>query len=358
MPTFPSRSAVAALLAVTAAAIAVPRLAGWIPADQLLEFAGFVLAAIPVACLGLHEAAAANRSVVPPSFVVTFASLMLFGPHAASCVAAAATVATALVTVPVKLVRLPIAVAVIIAATESAGFAYQLAARLPAVTGWLLLAASVGAAVAAYHVVRGGLSDVIVPLITRQPIDRTWPQRALAGSSVYFLAAGAGAVVFEVIDRRAWNIAPVVGVALIFAYRTYSDYGRRLAEDRRRREVVGHLEQGISVLDHVGRVALWDDALEHLLQCSSRHAVGRFLIDAVPSLVNSDLPRALKETLADKSPRTLNHLKVTAGTTTRIVQVKLLPVVDGIALLWQDVTERDSGRQRAASKRRAAGAGG
>ena len=38
--------------------------------------------------------------------------------------------------------------------------------------------------------------------------------------------------------------------------------------------------------------------------------------------------------------RILNHLRLPAGTDARIVQVKVLPVADGVALLWQDVTER------------------
>ena len=139
---------------------------------------------------------------------------------------------------------------------------------------WPWLAVPVTAAVVAYHVAQGALANVVVPFIARRPVNRSWPKRALAGWPVYLLGACVAAAIVEVIDRQMWDLAPVVAAALFLAYRTYADYVHRLEEQHRRREVIDHLEQGMSVLDSDGRVTLWNDALERMLHCSSDRALG------------------------------------------------------------------------------------
>src|SRR5258708_8936456 len=96
----------------------------------------------------------------------------------------------------------------------------------------------------------------------------------------------------------------------------------------------------MSVLDREGRVTVWNDALERILRCSGDQALGRPLIEAVPTLGRPEVPRAIKETAADRKVRILNDLTLAVGTDTRTVQVRVLPVRGGVALLWQDVTER------------------
>jgi diguanylate cyclase (GGDEF)-like protein/PAS domain S-box-containing protein len=278
-------------------------------------------------------------AIMPPAFVLIFSSLMLFGPGVAMFVAAG-TLVPGFVASRAPRTRILIESAIVIAATQSAGLAYQSVGGVFGVSAWPWLVLPVAAAVVAYQLAQGALAGLVVPFIARRPINRSWLRRPLAGCPVYLLGAGVAAALVEVIARRMWNITPVIAAALFLAYRTYADYVRRLEEQDRRREVIDHLEQGMSVLDADGRVTLWSDALECMVRCSRDKAMGRPVTGAVPALARTELPRAIKETLADGKVRTLNPVKLGAGTDTRIVQVKVLPVAGGVALLWNDVTER------------------
>jgi diguanylate cyclase (GGDEF)-like protein/PAS domain S-box-containing protein len=342
MPSPPSRSSLVALASVFFGASLLPRFAGWVPPDRILELSGLVLTAMLTSCLSGRGPVPTDRAIMRPAFVIIFGSLMLFGPHVATLVAAAATLTPSLITARVTRDEMFIDTTIVIVATQAAGLAYLSAGGVPGVFLWPWLAIPVSAAVVAYHIAQGALADLVVPFVARRPVDRSWPRRALTGCPVYLLGAGAAAALVEVIDRRMWDIAPVVAASLFFAYRIYVDYMYRLEEEHRRREVIDYLEQGMSVLDRDGRITLWNDALERILQCSSDRALGHSLTDAVPALARTELPRAINGTIADRKARTLNHLRLSAASDARIVQVKVLPVAGGVALLWHDVTERTS----------------
>jgi diguanylate cyclase (GGDEF)-like protein/PAS domain S-box-containing protein len=132
----------------------------------------------------------------------------------------------------------------------------------------------------------------------------------------------------------------VAAVPLYFAYRAYCAHVNGTEDEHRRREVVESLEQGMSVVDSNGRVTLWNDALERIVGCPRERALGRSLVRAVPLLGKTELPRAVADALTNRSPRTLGHLGLPFATGARILQVKILPVVGGLTLLWHDVTER------------------
>ena len=51
----------------------------------------------------------------------------------------------------------------------------------------------------------------------------------------------------------------------------------------------------MSVVDGNGRITLWNDALERILDCPRERALGRSLAGAVPALGKTDLPRAISE---------------------------------------------------------------
>jgi diguanylate cyclase (GGDEF)-like protein/PAS domain S-box-containing protein len=339
MPT-PSRSTVAALASVFIGASVLPRLAGWAEPDRMYGLAVLVLAAMITSCFRVQEPATTDRTIMPPAFVIVFVSLMLFGPHVAMFVAAASVLTPAFVFGRTPGSQMITDTVILVAATESAGLAYQWAGGVPGAFDWPWLAVPMASAVVAYHAVQGALAKIVVPFVMRREIDRSWPPRALAGCPIYLLGAGVAAALVEVIDRGLWDLAPVVAGSLFFVYRIYADYVHRLEEEHRRREVIDYLEQGMSVLDRDGRVTLWNDALERMLHCAGDRALGRPLVEAVPALAKTDLPRAIKETVADRKPKVLNHLRLLAGTDARIVQVKVLPVAGGVALLWHDVTER------------------
>ncbi len=338
MPATPSRSTVLALASIFVGGVLLPRLAGWAQPDRIFELAGLVLAAIVVSWLRVHGPST-DRAIMPPDFIVVFAALLLLGPFVAISVAAAAALTPGFAGVRGSIRQLVVDTAIAVFATYSAGLMFLAVGDLPRLFEWPWLAAPIAGAVILYHLVQGALAQIIVPMVTRQPIDGSWPKRALAGCPVYLLGAGLAAALVEVIDRRMWDITPVIVVALFFAYRTYADYARRLQEEHRRREVIEHLEQGMSVLDQDGRVTLWNDALERMLHCSGDRAVGDLLVNAVPALSRSELPKAITDSLDDRQVRILNHLRLPVGSDARIVRVKVVPVGSNVTLLWHDVTE-------------------
>jgi diguanylate cyclase (GGDEF)-like protein/PAS domain S-box-containing protein len=341
MSVMPSRSAAATFVGLYAAAVAVPFFAGWTDLHRIVELAGLTLAAMLASCLRTQDPASTHRAIMPPAFVVIFSTLLLQGAYVAMIVAATATLTPGFVTRRTPRMQALVDTGVVFVAIESADLAHQwLAGFVPRVFLWPWLALPIAAAVVAYHLTQGVLTEVVVPLVRRRLVDRAWPKRALHGYSVYLLGAGVAIVLVQVIDRGLWNIAPVLGVALWLGYRLYADYVRRLDDEHRRLEVIDYLEQGMSVVDVNGYVTLWNDALERLLQCPADRALGRLLTDAVATLDKTDLPRAIQDTAEDRKPRMLNHLRLPAGNDARIAQVRVLPVTGGVALLWHDVTER------------------
>lgn len=340
MAALPPRHSVLALGSVAVGAVAGVRLAGWVPADRTIEVAVLIVGAVLTSCLRVQKASAADRAIMPPAFVPIVSSMMLFGPNVATIVAVAATLTTCSVTMRTAWLVTAIDTAIVICATQSAGFAYERTGGAVGVFLWPWTALPMIAAVLAYHVSQGLLAHVVVPAIRYRTLNREWISRALAGAPAYLLGAGVAATLVEVFDRALWDLAALLVASLFFAYLIYADYVRRLAEEHRRREVIDHLEQGMSVLDHDGRITLWNDALERILQCPHDRAAGWLLTDAVPSLTRTELPKAIADARSDGNPRILNHLRLQAGIETRILQVKVLPVADGLTLLWHDVTDR------------------
>ena len=73
---------------VTGAAVLLG-LTGWPQSDRVLEFSGVILAAILTSSVALLPSTAEDRGMMPPSFVIDFSALLLFGGSAALFVAAA-----------------------------------------------------------------------------------------------------------------------------------------------------------------------------------------------------------------------------------------------------------------------------
>ena len=157
---------------------------------------------------------------------------------------------------------------------------------------------------------------------------------------MYLVGASLAAAIVAILERRVWQLLPVVAGSLYFAYRLYVDYVTRLDEARHRLEVLGLLEQGMSVVDGDGRVTLWSDALESIVGCSRHRALHQTIADAVPALRGTEVPRAIAATLADRSPRTLPDVRMVSGKDARLLHVTIVPVASGAALLWRDITER------------------
>src|SRR5437867_3642257 len=88
---------VAAAAALTSGAGIVLGFIGTPQVAALVEFSGVTLAAILVSAFTIPQSGAKSGAVMPPSFVFTFAALLLFGRNAALLVAAACAVTSALV---------------------------------------------------------------------------------------------------------------------------------------------------------------------------------------------------------------------------------------------------------------------
>jgi diguanylate cyclase (GGDEF)-like protein/PAS domain S-box-containing protein len=104
--------------------------------------------------------------------------------------------------------------------------------------------------------------------------------------------------------------------------------------------VIESLEEGMAVVDNDGRVTLWNDALDRMLGCPRQRALGRSLADAVPALARTELRQAIDDALKSRTARTLTSVAVPSAGEARTLQVKIVPVRDGVTLLWHDVTER------------------
>ncbi|MGH9308171.1 MAG: PAS domain S-box protein, partial [Vicinamibacterales bacterium] len=347
MPKLPPLSRLVAVAAVFLIAVVIPHAAGWPQAGRPVELAALVLVAILASLLGVQQAAIGNRAIMPPAFVAIFCSLLLLDADVATLVATSAALAPALVDPRRAQPRLKLAgeVAIALVATQLAGLAYRSVGGIPGSLAWPWKAVPVVASVLAYVVAQGALAEVLVPYVARQPVNRSWPRNPLRGGPIYLVGATVAAALAELIDRRMWELLPVAVASLFVLYRTYADYVSRLEEVHRRREVIAFIEQGMSVVDSNGSVTLWNDALEHMLGCSRDRALGRRLDEAVPALGRTELPRTIRETLADRQPRTLAQVSLTCASQLRILQVKVLPVTGGVSLLWHDVTERTRAEQ-------------
>ena len=338
----PRLSSVVALAATVVAAVTLGHFSGWLESHRAIEFSCVVLAAILTSVLRTQHSTTADRAIMPPSFVINFGALLLFGLEAAMLVAGVGAIASG-VTAPDRAGargQMVLEGAVVLIATQVAGLCYQALGGTSRDFAWPWQGLPVATAVVAYHIARGALADVVVPLIARQPVNRSWPRNALRGCPIYLLGATVAVALVEVLRQEVWEVLPVAAVALFFAYRTYADYVNRLEEEHCRREVIESLEQGMSVVDGDGRVTHWNEALERIFGCPRERVLGRPLVSAVPALGRTELPRTIKDVLSDRCSRTLAQVTLPSGADTRILQVKVLPIVGGVALLWHDVTER------------------
>jgi diguanylate cyclase (GGDEF)-like protein/PAS domain S-box-containing protein len=344
MRQLPSTQGVVALVAIFAATVVLPPVAGWTHSDRAIELASLTLLSVLASLLRVHASAVKDRTVMAPAFVVTMTSLLMFGPYVAILMSGAGALAPGFLRPDRSFPRALslIYAAVVGVATASAGQIYQ---ALSSVSGagtavWPWEGAAIAAAVLGYCVVHGALVETVVPFVSRRPVNRSWPKNALRGSSTYFVGASVAAGLVAVAAARMWEVLPMAAAALFFLYRLYADYVSRLEEDHHRRQVVDFVEHGMSVLDPNGQVTIWNGALERMLGCSREQAVGRTLDAAAPAIARTELPKAIKDALKDAKSRTLGDIRIGTGAAARTLQVKVLPVAGGVTLLWHDVTER------------------
>jgi diguanylate cyclase (GGDEF)-like protein/PAS domain S-box-containing protein len=274
-----------------------------------------------------------------PFFVVEFISLLLFGPHLTMPVAAAGALARGWMAQPWRPWRVALDAATAIASVQAAGWAHRTLGGTIGDFTWPSQAVPMAAGVVAYALVTGASTGIVAPLFARRRIAWRSLWRLLHGGPLYVIGASIAAGLAEVFSARAWALLPVAAVPVCFAYLAYREYEKRLQHERRHRDVIDSMPQGICVVDSTGQVRLWNDALERMLNCPRERIIGHPL-RAVSGLADTELPRAVDVVVAGRTTRTLPQIAVPLAGGARLLQVTIVPGADDATLLWQDVTEQ------------------
>ncbi len=317
-------------------------LTAWPDPLRSLVFSSLILGAMLTASTSVQHYTAKDWATMPPSFVIDFASLLLLGPHPTAIVAAAGAVMQG-ITDPQdqhRYRRAAINIVTVVAAVQAGGALLHAVTDAIGLVTWPIKAVPIAAAVIGYCVVKSTLAEIVVPLLTKRPVNRSWAVSLVQGGQGYFIGASLAMGMVSIVNQQLWELVPVAVVPLYFAYRAYGVHVILLDEEHRRRDGNESLGQGISVVDNDGIVTLWNSGLERILDCSREQALGRSLVAAMPALAKTELPRAMADVLTTGTPRTLTHLLLPTPTGGRTLQVRVLPTDDGVTMLWDDVTER------------------
>src|SRR6266852_1243942 len=207
MPDRP-RSAVIAFAAIAIGAGVLLGFAGWPQPHRTLEFSGLILAAILTSALAMPQSTTKDWATMPLSFVFDFTSLLLLGPNATMLVATAGTVTHGLTDSPPSHPhrRLVLNAATVVVATQAAGLAHRALGGTMGHFVWPGQGVPIAAAVIAYCLVKSVAAEIIVPLLTKQPVNRSWPKTILEGCPNYFIGASLAVGLVEVIDHRPWEV--------------------------------------------------------------------------------------------------------------------------------------------------------
>jgi diguanylate cyclase (GGDEF)-like protein/PAS domain S-box-containing protein len=320
--------------------------AGWLPAGRTFEFCGLLLTAVLLSAL-VRPVSQRSSAALPLAATVEFTSLFIFGPHATLLVAASGTFGRAFAdpdrSEPAGRVIVNLATAV--AAIEAAGFVHGVLGGTLGHFSWPWQALPIAAAIMAYAVVHTVSAEIVAPLLRKASVNPEWATHLLRTTANHVIAAGLAVAFVELIDHRMWEVLPVVALPLACAYWAYADYIGRLEQDHRRLEVIESIDEGMAVVDSMGRVTLWSDALERILECPRHRVLGHVLVAAVPGLSKTELPRALADVQSTRVAKTLTQVPLPSVAGGRTVQIKVLPVADGVTLLWQNVSEQRQAEQ-------------
>ncbi len=266
---------------------------------------------------------------MPPSFVAELAALLALGPIAAVVVSAAAAA--------VK--RRLVSGVVAVIATVAAVYVHQALGGTIGAFEWPYQALPIAVAVAVYCAIRVAGTQAVAPLAMRRATKPGWWQHLLRDCPTYFVGAASSIAIVELIERRMWPVLALCAIPVFFAFRAYVDYLTHLEDAHRRREVIDALDNGIAVVDAKGRVALWSETLERILGVRQNRVMGQSLTAAIPALRETALAKDLADTLADRTPRA-SRIVLSRNNSSRTLDVKMVPVTDGVTLLWHDMTDR------------------
>ena len=325
--------------AVVLSGLLVPWFSGF-PAGTAAEYCALLLAAV-IASLPTLQPAQRDWPALRLAFVVEFTCLLIFGAFPAMVVAASGLLTRELMGVHPAgggWHRVFRGTAMLLA-FQAAAWTYAVGDA--AALSWPWLAGLIAASVLTYGLVASLSLDVLLPLAKRRSTEvlRHWSAaRWLTATSVYGIAAGAAVGISQIVALRNWEMLIVTTIPLLLAYRVYREQLNRLDRQDDRREALESLPDGVCILDGAGRVTFWNDALEVMLACRRKDALGAALTSLVRGLGATRLPRAVDDVVRTGTPCTLPQFVLQAGDEQRTFQVKVVRVTDGAALFWQDIT--------------------
>jgi diguanylate cyclase (GGDEF)-like protein/PAS domain S-box-containing protein len=338
MPSLHRLALVAAAAALTCAAGVLFGLAG-ANLEAVLGFSGLAVAGIFVSAFAIPRSGASAADTMPPSFVFTFAALLHFGVEAATVMAAASAATVGLVEWQLAHPRHRVTanVATVIA-TLVAALVYQTIDGPSSAFAWPWHAASIALALLAYCLVASAATELLLPALAGQAVDRRWPKSLFSVGPGYVIGTAIAVGLAAALNNRAWDVLVAAAFPLLFLYRAYDDYLNRCADDSRRHEVIDSLGEGMCVVDILGRVILWNDTLERMVGCSRARAIGRPIEHVVPAPAHAQLRRALDEAAATRSARSVALSLSSSSAAPRVLDVRVLPVNGALTLLWHDAT--------------------
>jgi diguanylate cyclase (GGDEF)-like protein/PAS domain S-box-containing protein len=308
---------------------------------ELWGFWILTLAAVGTSAIKLHLPTTRSKATMSASFVIDFASLLLYGPESTILVAAAGAISQMNIGSrrPNPLHRTLFNVASFVITIAVTGWMYR---ALGGSVGNLSLPADVtplAAATTTYFLVNSGLVALIVSLSTRKNVLLVWRHNFLWSGPNYFIGAGVAATLTEAIAHEMWGFLPVVAIPVYLTYRAYRVYAGRLEEEHRHREIIESLNEGMAVVDRDGFVRLWNEPLKRITDIGCEQAEGRRLLDVMPALSGTALPAAIDMALLSHEPRVLDQFEFPRAADRRVLQLRIFPFVGGVTVFWNDVTD-------------------
>jgi diguanylate cyclase (GGDEF)-like protein/PAS domain S-box-containing protein len=315
--------------------------------DRVPLLIGLVVAAMVSARFKLRLPTTKNRSTMSVSSGVIFTSLLLLGPHPTMLVglASAWCQSTFGTRNPNPLYRTVFNISSLLLAIQAFGLVYRLAGGTVGQFVWPDVATPLGAATLAYFLVNAGTVAVVVALSTRQRVAYVWHHDFIWGAPSYFVAVGAAALAAVAVDRSAYAFIPLAVAPIYLTYRTYQAYAGRLEDERRHRDIIESLNEGMFVLAFDGRVELWNDAIERITGIAREKVVNRKLFEAVPAFLNTGMPPAVSATLQGQPATVLQRVEFNAAGARRILHVRLLPFAGGLTGFVSDITDRTAAEE-------------
>jgi diguanylate cyclase (GGDEF)-like protein/PAS domain S-box-containing protein len=283
-----------------------------------------------------------HRANLSASFIVDFLSLLLLGPHATIVVAGVGAASHSLLSGPRRnpLYRTLFNIACSVVTIEVTGLSYGLSGGTIGYLSFPSSVTPVAVAILVYFLVNSGLVATAVATSTGQSAPRVWHQAFLWSGPSYFIGGGATVTFVGIVEAGEWVLLPLVAVAIFLTYQSYAVFSARLEDEHRHREIIESLNEGMAVIDHEGKVTLWNDALERMLGSSRETATGKPLLSVVSGPETKELSALIVRATATGQQQSVDALRLRRFGTDGVYQVRAFPYAGGTTLFWTDVTQR------------------